>query len=212
MDVRGNSVTLRVNYRNSPEILRAAMACAGSEQVDDLGEVYRRGDFRPKTVRSASAKPSLVRVGNIDAQIGHVIEQIRRLRRQDVNLGLGDIGVFAPSNDLLDRTISRFEDAEIACQPLAKYEGRSTEAIKVGTFNRAKGLEFKVVFLLDLSIFPKRRRPAKAAAENDERMALHVSQLFVAMTRARDGLFLLCGDGPSDVISKAIRHFEDSAG
>ena len=212
VDVRGNSVTLRVNYRNPPEILRAAMACAGSEQVDDLGEVYRRGDFRPKTVRSANAKPSLVRVGDIDAQIGHVIEQIRLLRHQDVNLGLGDIGVFAPSNDLVDRTISRFEDAEIACQPLAKYEGLSTGAIKVGTFNRAKGLEFKVVFLLDLSIFPGRRRPAKAAAENDERMALHVSQLFVAMTRARDGLFLLCGDGPSEVISKAIEHFEDSAG
>ena len=212
MDVRGNSVTLRVNYRNPPEILRAAMACAGSEQVDDLGEVYRRGDFRPKTVRSASAKPSLVRVGDIDAQIGRVIEQIHRLGRQDAGLNLGDFGVFAPSNDLVDRAISRFEDAELVCQPLASYKGKPNEAIKVGTFNRAKGLEFKVVFLLDLSIFPKRRRPAKAAAENDERMALHVSQLFVAMTRARDGLFLLCGDGPSDVIARAIEHFEDTAG
>ena len=139
-------------------------------------------------------------------------KRFRRLRCQDADLGLGDIGVFAPSNDLVDRAISCFADAELACQPLTEYEGQSNAAIKVGTFNRAKGLEFKVVFLLDLSVFPKRRRPAKAAAENEERLALHVSQLFVAMTRARDGLFLLCGDGPSDVIAKAIEHFEDTGG
>ena len=212
LDVRGNSVALRVNYRNPPEIIRAAMACAGSERVDDHGKVYRRGDVPPKTVRRASAKPSLVRVGNVDAQISHVVEEIRRLRCQDADLGLGDIGVFAPSNDLVDRAISCFADAELACQPLTKYEGQSNAAIKVGTFNRVKGLEFKVVFLLDLSVFPRRRRPAKAAAENEERLALHVSQLFVAMTRARDGLFLLCGDGPSDVIAKALKHFEDTDG
>ena len=212
MDVRGNSVTLRVNYRNTPEIIDAATACAGSEPVDDLGETYLRGDVRSETVRSGRAKPNLLRVGDVNAQIGHVVERIRRLRRKDVGLGLGDIGVFAPSNDLVDLALSRFKDAGLASRPLASYDGVPNEAIKVGTFNRAKGLEFKVVFLLDLSVFPKRRRPAKAAAENDERVALHISQLFVAMTRARDRLFLLCGDGPSDVISRALEYFDDSTG
>ena len=212
LDVRDNSVTLRVNYRNTPEIIEAAIACAGSEPVDDLGETYLRGDVKSETVRSGRAKPGLVRVGDVNAQIDHVIEQVRRFRRRDADLGLGDIGVLAPSNDLVTLAISRFRDAALACRPLAGYDGLPNDAIKVGTFNRAKGLEFRVVFLLDLSVFPKRRRPAEAAAENDERMALHISQLFVAMTRARDGLFLLCGDGPSDVISRAIEHFDDTAG
>ncbi len=45
VDVRGNSTVLRVNYRNTREIVDAAMACTGSELVDDLGDEYTRGEL-----------------------------------------------------------------------------------------------------------------------------------------------------------------------
>ena len=49
IDVRGNSSVLRVNYRNSHEIIAAAMACTGSEEVNDLERVlsaWRRRSTR----------------------------------------------------------------------------------------------------------------------------------------------------------------------
>ena len=107
LDVRGRSVTLRANYRNTPEIIRAALACAGSQRVDDFGERYLRGDA-PWDTQRKGVKPMLVRVGDVRTQIDHVAEQIRELRRRSPYLGLGDFGVFAPSNDLVDLALSRF--------------------------------------------------------------------------------------------------------
>ena len=62
VDVRGRSAVLRVNYRNTRPIIEAAMACAGSEQVDD--------DEGGRRARAAAAhdalrhgpRPTLVRV------------------------------------------------------------------------------------------------------------------------------------------------------
>ena len=59
LDVRGNSAVLRVNYRNTREIIDAAMACAGSERVDDLGDEYARGDAAADAVRNSNVKPCL---------------------------------------------------------------------------------------------------------------------------------------------------------
>ena len=81
----------------------------------------------------------------------------------------------------------------------------------MGTFHRAKGLEFKVVFLFGISekSFPAPRQPTETDAEYDERRALEISLLFVAMTRARDELFLLSDDNPSEVLYEALDYFDE---
>jgi superfamily I DNA/RNA helicase len=64
-----------------------------------------------------------------------------------------------------------------------------TDAVKVGTIKRAKGLEFKQVLVV--------RTPSRLlhALPNDhdadsERRELDRRELYVAMTRARDGLWV----------------------
>ena len=210
LDVRGNSAVLRLNYRNTRQIIDAAMACAGSEPVDDLGDAYRRGDADSEARRSGT-RPQLVRAGDRDAQMEWVVKCIRRLAEGDGgDLRLGDIGVFAPDRALVDLTVAHMRGAALMCQRLDDFDGRPSEAVKVGTFHRAKGLEFKVVFLLDLSVFPRPKRTNGAAGEVDERTALYLSQLFVAMTRARDALFLLCNERPSEAVSRALDHLDDT--
>ena len=49
------------------------------------------------------------------------------------------------------------------------------------------------------------------AGGRDQRDALEISELFVAMTRARDGLFVLYSNEPSDVLIEALDHFEVEA-
>ena len=77
------------------------------------------------------------------------------------------------------------------------------------TYDLAKGLEFKVVFLLGTAAFPRPPGARQTDAEYAEQRAMQISQLFVAMTRARDRLFVLCKDRPSDVLSGALAHFEE---
>ncbi|MCY4370654.1 MAG: hypothetical protein OXF41_14870 [bacterium] len=82
--------------------------------------------------------------------------------------------------------------------------------MKVGTFHRGKGLEFKVVFLPDLTKgrFPRKPRRNQTVEEAAEERELQVSQLFVAMTRARDILVLLYNDLPSEALVYVVDRFE----
>ena len=211
LDVRGNSAVLRVNYRNTQEIMAAAMACAGSEPVDDLGDTFLRGDAGAEAQREG-VKPMLACVGDFQAQIKYVAQKVKRLCSM-ATLATSDVGVFVARNDLVRSTIATLNREGIQSESLANFSGRPNNHLKVGTFHRAKGLEFKVVFLLEISAgeFPGQAKRWETEAEYEERRALEMSQLFVAMTRARDGLFILCNAEPSDVLLEALDYLEEVA-
>jgi superfamily I DNA/RNA helicase len=67
---------------------------------------------------------------------------------------------------------------------------RTSDAVKVGTFKRAKGLEFKYVFLPALTDGPSTRWVDEGESAHRERVERERRELFVGMTRARDGLWL----------------------
>ncbi len=75
---------------------------------------------------------------------------------------------------------------------LTDYHGRETPGVKVGTFSRAKGLEFKRVIIpgLDAS-FPWGKQ------DDIENVLLQGGQLYVAMSRARDELLISHAGEPS---------------
>jgi superfamily I DNA/RNA helicase len=83
-------------------------------------------------------------------------------------------------------------EAGLGVVPLTEYHGRETPGVKVGTYNRAKGLEFKRVVLpgLDTS-FPWGRQ------DDIDNVLLQGGQLYVAMSRARDELLLSHVGDPS---------------
>ena len=67
-----------------------------------------------------------------------------------------------------------------------------------------------MVFLpfLGAADFPRPQVPGQGDLEYAEATELAVSCLFVAMTRARDGLFLSCSGEPSTVLEPAVTSFE----
>ena len=93
-----------------------------------------------------------------------------------------------------------------ATQDLKDYDGTPNDSVKVGTHHRAKGLEFKVVFLPGLSDgeFPRSAPNGMDDQEYADQLALQMSALFVAMTRARDRLVLSCTGDPSPVLEPII--------
>ena len=128
------------------------MACAGSEQVDDLGDKFLQGDAEADAQRGEGFKPQLVRAGDCDAQIGYIAARVREfLRTETLNMKPSDIGVFAANNKLVNQAIVDLLREGVQAESLENNSGRRNECLQVGTFHRAKGLEFKVVFLLDRS-------------------------------------------------------------
>ena len=208
INIQGNSTVLRLNYRNPRSVIETAMACAGSELVDDLGEEYARGDVDFEANRDG-ARPQLVKARNSEAQIEFVAKRIRRLEEAD-SITRGDIGVFAATNSRVKDALAFLTNSGMGCQELTEFNGQPNQLTKLGTFHRSKGLEFKVVFLLDLSAgsFPSSRRAGQSEIEYSEQKALQLSQLFVAMTRARDSLYVLYSNEPSDVLYEALDCFD----
>lgn len=81
--------------------------------------------------------------------------------------------------------------ADIPAINLEKYDGGTVDAVKVGTIKRAKGLEFKQVLVASV---PGSHLDSHPADRDDEvameRWDLDRRELYVALTRARDGLWV----------------------
>ncbi len=220
VDVRGRSHNLGRNYRNTRKIIEAAIACAGSFAVADL-EAEQGRDLSPR--RSDAARetetdgvpPRLVITADKSAERRWVAAEIARLREANPeDLALSDFGVFAARNEDVDAAVSVLSGSRLLTQNLkdsALGNGDAKDGgVKVGTLDRAKGLEFKVVFLLGVShgAWPFTAKGVSSPAERADAEALAASKLFVGMTRARDALYVLCSEKPHSLIDAGRDHFE----
>lgn len=200
VEVRGRTTVLRTNYRNTVEIIAAAMAVAGDDVVEDLGDSYQRATADAEA-RRKGMRPILVACAGPENEHRYIADRITDLREVGA-IDFGDVAVFTPTNKQAEAAAEHLASAGLPVMKLKDYDGRPVDKIKVGTHHRAKGLEFKLVFLPSLGAdqFPRAPFPGQSDGEIAEQRALALSQLFVAMTRARDGLFLLVTGNPSPLL------------
>jgi superfamily I DNA/RNA helicase len=85
---------------------------------------------------------------------------------------------------------------------LEDYDGVHSQAVRVGTYRRSKGLEFKIVLLpcLGEGSLGERQRDGEDDSTFSERTDLIRRQLFVAMTRARDVLWMGSVGTPTELL------------
>ncbi len=189
---------LRLNYRTTEEIRRAADRVLGDE-VDDLDG----GTERRVHARSLLKGPEPV-IRGFDTQEAEAAGMIAQLQAWLADgLEPGAIAVFARTTNRLDALRAAAEAAGLPCRRLAKGDD-DAEGIGFGTMHGAKGLEFKAVLLASVSrgflplpaAVKRERDPAlRAAATARERQLL-----YVAMTRARDELVVMWAKKPSELL------------
>src|SRR5690606_563621 len=118
-----------------------------------------------------------------------LVERARAATRE-VGTGLGDVGVLCVSRAGAQRAADVLRKAGAPVVMLEKYDGVPVDAIKVGTIKRAKGLEFKQVLMPDVRADQVGPVTPPADSAERERWELSRRELYVAMTRARDGLWV----------------------
>lgn len=184
VDVRGRSFVLDTCYRSTDEIMRTAGALGRYLSPEDYGADGLRS-VGLKTVRFGS-KPQLREFQYVSQEQKWVLEQLA-----SVGVDREACAVLVPSNNLADKWRQAIAEAGMTACSLLEYVGEAKAGIKVGTYNRAKGLEFKHVFLPNLSTF------GFPVDSNDaDQLVLRGSQLYVALTRARDRLSLSFAGDP----------------
>ncbi len=211
VEVRGRTTILRHNYRTTAEIVDAALAIAGAEEIVDLDESFRRGELRPRSDRSGR-RPVLVTALDAEDQIAVILMQVEAVAARQA-IGRGDMAVLVPPAELAHISAGLVAQG-ITVQALSDYDGTPNDALKVGTWSEAKGLEFKAVLVAGCgeTSFPSLGAADEWRDERAERRILELSHLFVAMTRARDSLSLIAvGDPAAEVLAATDQlEIEDS--
>jgi hypothetical protein len=188
VSVAGRASVLRVNYRNTAEILKIAQDVVSHDAFSDLDGLEELGQRDVEVVRHGLI-PIQYRAAD---QLGHDAALISALLAASRRVGVtfGDIAVLAARRWTVQHYLAYLQAEGIPAISLEDYDGRTTDAVKVGTFKRAKGLEFKFVFIPRLVDGPGTRWTDESDSAYRERIELERRELFVGMTRARDGLWL----------------------
>ncbi len=209
LDVRGRSHVLRLNYRTTEEIRRAADRVLGDE-VDDLdaGTESRQG------TRSLlkGPEPTLRSFEGEADEADGVVDQLRAWI--DGGLKPEAIAVFARTGSRATALREAAEAAGLPCRRLAAG-AEDGEGIGFGTMHGAKGLEFKAVLVascarkylpLPAAVKSEKDPIDRAAATDRERQLL-----YVAMTRARDELVVTWAKKPSAFLEPLAHLVEPEA-
>lgn len=205
VEVRGRTTILRRNYRTTEHIVDAALAIAGTEEIVDLDESFRRGEQRPQSDRPGN-EPTLFKCSDEALHIELIAERIRQLIA-DESVALGDVAVLTAASETA-AVAAGLAALGLGVIPLSSYDGTTADEVKVGSWHEAKGLEFKAVVVTGCSeeLFPSVGAADEWRDEREERRILELSHLFVAMTRARDELSLVSVGEPAPVIKLASDH------
>ena len=185
IEAQGRTSILRVNYRNTVEVLALAIQCAEqlltetSESDTQIQRVY------PETAGRRGPMPQLLRFHCEKDEAKALAERISRLVENGT-----------PPDDIAVLCSDKYHWSDLQaalkrqCVPTQMRGDRnqgsknidwSTPSVKLLTMHAAKGLEFPHVFLMRLDLMPGKHDP-------DEELRV----FYVAMTRATQQLTLSC--------------------
>ena len=183
VQARGRTTILRLNYRNTAEILGVAYEFAKelltAEQAEEDGVPL----VEPETAGRHGAVPELVSQPAFSLEVQYLTKRMQALH--DEGTEWNDMAVIYRSHFMGEVITSQFRSAGIPVEwlneePSKRYYKPQAASIKVMTMHSSKGLEFPVVVIPGLGYMPH----SKAEPLSEARL------LYVAMTRAMDTLIL----------------------
>jgi superfamily I DNA/RNA helicase len=179
----GRTTVLRLNYRNTAEILNVAYKFAENVLTpDDAGE---EGIplLRPKAADHHGPAPGLMRLPSLGHEAERIARTFAQLRAE--GFSWSDMAVLYRSTFIEKEIVETLERAGIPAAPLTKRSGEMplpVDRVSLVTFHSSKGLEYPIVAIPGLGFLP---HPHETEAD-EARLA------YVAMTRATQRLFLSC--------------------
>ena len=195
IEARGRTSVLKLNYRNTAEVLALAVHCAQS-LLDGAGESRDEDEIplvQPASAGRRGALPVLLQ-GRDEREEAELIAE-RIAAAHAAGMPLEEIAVLCrtkyqmrPIEQALARR--RLAGQSMSAQAFRRFDwGRPS--IKLVTMHSAKGLEFPLVFVAGLQALPMRDESLEDAAR----------LLYVAMTRATHEL-VLAAHGSSPIVAR----------
>jgi len=195
IDVTGRESVLGLNRRASADLLRLADDVVAGDPVTDLhGAVgpHPTGVALRRRGPAADVMRFRDRADLDAALLGRLVETADR-----EGVGWGDLAVLVHTAADLDHLRGVLMRAALPVVDVDDIDGRdrATDRVVVGTFARARGLEFDHVLLPGLEHEPT-AQPGEHDGARRERAVRRRREQYVGITRARHGLWLGYLDPP----------------
>lgn len=193
IEARGRTSILRLNYRNTAEVLALAMRCAqallaSEERGED--EVQR---VAPATAGRRGPMPVLIEARHEREEAELVADRVAAALAAGATPG--DVAVLCRTRALMRPIEAALARRRIPLQSMNAQAFRrfdwAAAAVRLLTMHSAKGLEFPVVIVAGLQALPLRDEPIDEA----------VRLLYVAMTRSTREL-VLSAHGRSPIVER----------
>lgn len=182
IEARGRTTILKLNYRNTMEILAAARVFAeellNAEDSDEDGVPV----LAPQSAGRRGPFPELIRCESQRAEVALIARRIREAQAE--GRSLNDIAILYRNTYQADALAEGLRRHGIA--PTLAKEAKKTDlfagapSVKIVSMHSSKGLEFGLVFIPELCALPNRH----SSEEEEARL------LYVAMTRALESLVM----------------------
>jgi hypothetical protein len=181
VSIAGRGVVMTRNYRNTVEIAEFASLTVAGDDIDEAVSA-------PPSTRRHGARP---RVSRFHSQDGHDRSLVLQVQSLIANGSFpGDIAVLTGTSFAAAEVTLALSMAGINSVSLDAYDGRVSSAVKVGTIKHSKGLEFKQVLVARASSELLETVWSSSDDVEVERRELERRELYVAVTRARDGVWV----------------------
>ena len=181
IQAKGRTTILRLNYRNTTEVLAIAYEFAKEfltpEDADEDGVPL----IRPESGGRSGPLPALEKLPSLRAEASYIAKQLASFNRE--GRPWKDMAVVYRTHFIGEELAKALRKAGIPVEWLGEDRGKrqfrpTEDSVKVMTMHSSKGLEFPVVAIPGLGFLPGPDRDLQEEAR----------LLYVAMTRAMDNL------------------------
>lgn len=203
IDVRGRSITLTKNYRNTTEIAEAAYSLLknDADQAD-----FTRGALNTER---HGLKPRWNHFINQSDQYIYLIDNIKRIKEENDDTS---IVVLSRNSKDLNNIYNSLRLNGISIQVINddKIESLESDKVNICTMSSIKGLEFDCVFLMDLN---DNTFPSKTGIDVEDNEDIQITTerrlMYVCMTRAKKELYMCSYGNPTRFLNEIERNTID---
>jgi len=198
IQAQGRTTILKLNYRNTREILEFAYRV-----VKDYLHADSDADIpliQPEAAGVSGPPPVVKTFSDLSAEIEYIVRCVLKWHEQGVPWK--EMAILYPGGDagkLMAKALAgnAVPNVWLASSKYKKSYSSDADQVAILSIHSSKGLEFQTVVILDASF--ERAKNSSTSPSLDESMRL----LYVGMTRARDRLLISCHR--ANTISIALR-------
>ncbi len=184
VQAKGRTTVLKLNYRNTNEILGFAYQFVRRYLNPDAKDEDHVPLVEPEAAGRHGPAPVVKTFNSYEEEVGYIADTFKRMHDEQ-GIPWSDMCVTYRNNWMGKKLHTQFTSIGVSCQWLKDSEAKkrfkpSTDSVKLMTMHSSKGLEFPIVAVSGIGSMPV----------DGEDLVLEAKVLYVAMTRSTETLLL----------------------